>query len=139
MTHDLKILPEWFNAVISGVKTFEIRRDDRNFQPRDVLLLREWDGKAYTGRTCKADVTMVLRGEYCRAGYCTMAIRAYRERMTNGDVIRSMPDEELARYLRSVQIGALAAQLSGTKIDSEEKVRKFLAAEYEGSAEKWLK
>ena len=75
MIHDLKILPEWFNAVVSGVKTFEIRKDDRNYQPRDVLLLREWDGKAYTGRTCKADVTMVLRGEYCREGYCTMSIR----------------------------------------------------------------
>lgn len=75
MTHDLKILPEWFNAVISGVKTFEIRKDNRNFQPRDELLLREWDGNAYTGRTCMADVTMVLRGEYCREGYCTMAIR----------------------------------------------------------------
>ena len=77
MLHDLKILPEWFNAVISGVKTFEIRKDDRNFQPRDVLLLREWDGTAYTGRTCKADVTMVLRGEYCREGHCTMAIRVH--------------------------------------------------------------
>lgn len=77
MIHDLKILPEWFNAVISGVKTFEIRKDDRNYQPRDELLLREWDGTAYTGRTCKADVTMVLRGEYCREGYCTMAIRVH--------------------------------------------------------------
>ena len=77
MLHDLKILPDWFNAVISGVKTFEIRKDDRNFQPRDVLLLREWDGTAYTGRTCRADVTMVLRGEYCRDGYCTMAIRVH--------------------------------------------------------------
>lgn len=77
MIHDLKILPEWFNAVISGVKTFEIRKDDRDYQPRDELLLREWDGTAYTGRTCRADVTMVLRGEYCRDGYCTMAIRVH--------------------------------------------------------------
>lgn len=75
MIHDLKILPEWFNAVVSGVKTFEIRKDDRNYNPRDVLLLREWDGKKYTGRICKADVTMVLRGKYCREGYCTMSIR----------------------------------------------------------------
>ena len=50
---------------------------------------------------------------------------------TNGDVIRAMDDEELARYLRNVQIGTLAAQLGGTKIDSEEKLRLFLAAVYE--------
>lgn len=77
MLHDLKILPEWFNAVITGVKTFEVRKDDRNFQSRDELLLREWNGTAYTGRTCKVDVLMVLRGEYCRDGYCTMAIRVH--------------------------------------------------------------
>ena len=54
---------------------------------------------------------------------------------TNGDVIRAMDDEELARYLRNVQIGALAAQLGGTKIDSEEKLRLFLSAIYEEELE----
>lgn len=54
---------------------------------------------------------------------------------TNGDVIRAMDDEELARYLRNVQIGALAAQLCGSKIDSEEKLRLFLAAVYEEEQE----
>lgn len=54
---------------------------------------------------------------------------------TNGDVIRGMDDEELARFLRAVQIGTLAAQLGGTKIDSEEKLRLFLAAAYEEEQE----
>lgn len=75
MTHDLKISPEWFEAVCSGVKSFEVRKDDRPYKPNDVLILREFDGVKYTGRVCKADVRFVLRGDYCRDGYCIMAIK----------------------------------------------------------------
>ena len=28
-THNLKILPEFFEAVANGMKTFELRKDDR--------------------------------------------------------------------------------------------------------------
>lgn len=81
MLHDLKISPEWFETVKSGVKTFEVRKDDRDFKPNDVLLLREFDGTKYTGRQLKADVRFVLRGEYCREGYCIMSI-VVREKVT---------------------------------------------------------
>lgn len=74
-THELKILPGYFAAVISGAKTFEVRKDDRPYKPGDVLALREYDGAVYTGRTCNADVLYVLRGEYCRDGYCIMSIK----------------------------------------------------------------
>ena len=77
-THELKTLPEYFTAVLSGVKTFEVRRDDRPYKPGDVLMLREYDGAEYTGRTCGADVLYVLRGEYCRDGYCIMSIKPRR-------------------------------------------------------------
>lgn len=79
MLHDLKIAPEWFETVKSGVKTFEVRKDDRDFKPNDVLLLREFDGTKYTGRQLKADVRFVLRGEYCREGYCIMSIVRHGE------------------------------------------------------------
>ncbi|WP_195985349.1 DUF3850 domain-containing protein [Clostridium sp. D33t1_170424_F3] len=76
MLHDCKILPEHFNNVLEGLKSFEIRNDDRNppYRPGDELMLREWSDGAYTGRWLRADVPLVLRGEYCRPGYCTMSI-----------------------------------------------------------------
>ena len=75
MKHELKILPEYFEAVVRGIKTFEVRKDDRPYKPGDVLVLREYDAQKYTGRTCGADVLYVLRGEYCRDGYCIMSIK----------------------------------------------------------------
>ena len=39
--HDLKIAPEYFDAVDSGEKTFEIRLNDRDFKVGDTVVLRE--------------------------------------------------------------------------------------------------
>ena len=54
MIHELKILPEFFKAVISGEKTFEIRKYDRPFHKGDLLALNEYDSekRIYTGNSC---------------------------------------------------------------------------------------
>ena len=73
--HDLKILPEYFQAVKSGEKTFEVRYNDRNFQKGDMLHLREWDGNGYTGESIFVEVTYILNDHsYCKEGYVIMAI-----------------------------------------------------------------
>jgi hypothetical protein len=61
--HDLKTWPEFFNAVEHGAKSFEIRKDDRNFQVGDILCLREWDPatKDYTGRSIRKTIRYILR------------------------------------------------------------------------------
>jgi hypothetical protein len=43
MTHDLKILPQYFCRVKDGSKTFEVRENDRGYQPGDIVKLMEWD------------------------------------------------------------------------------------------------
>lgn len=74
--HDCKILPEHFNNVLAGLKSFEVRKDDRDppYHPGDELMLREWTDGVFTGRWIRADVLLVLRSEYCKPGYCTMSI-----------------------------------------------------------------
>jgi len=56
-----KILPEYFDAVNSGQKKFELRLNDFAIAPGDTLLLSEWDPatKAYTGRKIERKVTYV--------------------------------------------------------------------------------
>ena len=75
MEHRLKIQPEYFEAVASGEKTFEVRKDDRPFSPKDRLILEEYEKERYTGRALAVTVTYILRGEYCREGYCILGIR----------------------------------------------------------------
>ena len=64
MTHELKTWPQYFGAILAGVKTFEVRKNDRPFMESDYLLLREWDelSESYTGREKVMFVTYVLSG-----------------------------------------------------------------------------
>lgn len=41
--HDLKCHPHFFAAIAEGKKTFEIRRNDRDYRVGDTLTLREFD------------------------------------------------------------------------------------------------
>ena len=41
--HELKCHPEYFYRICSGQKSFEIRKNDRDFQVGDTLILKEYD------------------------------------------------------------------------------------------------
>jgi len=41
--HELKCHPIYFERIVSGQKKFEVRKNDRNFQVGDTLLLKEYD------------------------------------------------------------------------------------------------
>lgn len=57
-THQLKTLPEFFDAVINGNKKAELRANDRDFSVGDYLLLTEWEcGGGYSGRKVIVVVT----------------------------------------------------------------------------------
>lgn len=64
MIHELKILPEYFYEVLVGNKTFEIRKNDRNYKKGDTLILNEWDNcnKVFTGRRLFKKVTYIFEG-----------------------------------------------------------------------------
>ena len=50
-THRLKTWPAFFAAVKSGCKPFEIRKNDRNFEVRDTLVLEEFEPCTECGGT----------------------------------------------------------------------------------------
>lgn len=61
-THELKTWPEFYEAIISGAKNFDLRKNDRNFQVNDYLVLREWDPatKTYSGRKTTRRISYIL-------------------------------------------------------------------------------
>lgn len=78
MVHEMKLLEQYFDDVVNGDKPFELRKDDRNIQVDDEIILKEWNGEHYTGRWAKANVTYVLRDcpQYgLMDGYCIIGIQ----------------------------------------------------------------
>jgi len=77
-THKLKTWTEFFIAIVYGVKTVEIRKNDRNFEVGDRLILQEYnpDTEEYTGLEIEADVTHILEGGQfgIEKGYVAMSI-----------------------------------------------------------------
>ncbi|HDL7100750.1 TPA: DUF3850 domain-containing protein [Yersinia enterocolitica] len=66
ITHQLKILPEYFQAVIDGRKKAELRTNDRDFKVGDYLLLVEWDGGTdeYTGRKIGVEISDITQCDF---------------------------------------------------------------------------
>lgn len=129
--HDLKCWPEYFRDVERGDKPFDLRKDDRDYQPYDTLRLREWDPRAkdYTGRECRREITYVLRGPLPwglaegfailgLASYETEAIRLlrYRQRLEAATfyLVGKTTDPEATKALAAVLF-----VMSSLKCDAE--------------------
>jgi hypothetical protein len=78
MTHELKTWPPYFGQVLSGEKTFEVRKNDRDYKVGDELHLREWDPslEEYSGRELRRTITFVLLGSRfgIEEGTCVLAL-----------------------------------------------------------------
>lgn len=79
MIHQLKTESKYFEDIISGKKSFEVRFNDRNFKVGDFLALNEVDESgppAKTDRSCLVEVVYVLTdSRYAKAGYAVLGIR----------------------------------------------------------------
>ncbi len=78
MVHELKIFPAYFDAVVLGEKTFELRKNDRNFHIFDKLVLKEWNGEIYTGRKITRYVSYIFHGDGrygLEEGYCILGLK----------------------------------------------------------------
>ncbi|MCF3107296.1 DUF3850 domain-containing protein [Niabella sp. CC-SYL272] len=83
MVHELKTHPKYFSALLAGSKTFEVRKNDRDYKIGDELLLKEYDPdddeivpEPYTGRILHRRIDYILHGgQYgIEPGYCVMSI-----------------------------------------------------------------
>jgi hypothetical protein len=84
-THELKSWPGQFQAMWTGLKRAEFRRDDRSDQVGGLLALREWDPtrREDTGFRLTARVTHLVRGPELEvpAGFVVLSIELLRARV----------------------------------------------------------
>jgi len=61
MKIEKKVWPDYFQKILDGKKTYDLRLADWECNPGDILVLREWDPKTkeYTGRVIEKKVTYV--------------------------------------------------------------------------------
>jgi ASC-1-like (ASCH) protein len=77
-THELKSWPEYFQSTLTGRKTFELRKFDRDFKVGDKIILREYnpDTGRYTSREDVKIISYVLaNGPWLQPGFCALGIK----------------------------------------------------------------
>jgi hypothetical protein len=75
--HYLKIETEYYQAVERGDKTFELRKNDRDFKVYDIVHLQETVKGSHTGRELpgKRVKYILYGGKYGLAdGYCILQL-----------------------------------------------------------------
>ncbi len=78
--HHIKLGATFFEEVASGEKTFELRKNDRDYKKGDILEMMEFKDGKNTGRTVRVLVTYILE-EFAglEDGYCIMATSLMKE------------------------------------------------------------
>ena len=72
--HDLKIHPIYYSAIICGDKTFEIRKNDRDFAVGDEIMLHEFiDGHHTHAKPIYGKIRYVTDYEQ-KCGYVVLGI-----------------------------------------------------------------
>lgn len=74
--HQIRLATNYFDDVAAGIKTFELRKNDRRYKRGDLLEMMEFTEGRNTGRMIRAEVTYILE-DYTglEDGYCILAIK----------------------------------------------------------------
>lgn len=73
--HKVKSVPPHFDAVREGLKTAELRKDDRPYEVGDTLRQCEFDAGEYTGRFIEHEIThKLVGGPWLADGYCMLSL-----------------------------------------------------------------
>lgn len=111
MVHYLKIKPEYYKDVECGLKTFELRKNDRDFQVGDILMLIKLDGEGNeTDQVTRVRVTYILKDcpQYgLKDGYAILGINADSREFIN------IKDNDGIRYVTAKDLETKSISTTG--------------------------
>ncbi|EPY9613812.1 DUF3850 domain-containing protein [Enterobacter cloacae] len=104
VTHDLKIYPEHFSAVCTGVKRAELRKNDRDYRTGDTLHLMETPcGSCHaTGEFINVTITHVADVDEWMPGYVLLSIALASLEAEKEYKHHSVISEQLAHVLSNM-------------------------------------
>ena len=78
--HQIRLAKSYFDDVANGIKTFELRKNDRGYKKGDILEMMEFADGKNTGRMVRVLVTYILE-DYTgiEDGYCIMATKLMKD------------------------------------------------------------
>ena len=133
--HYLKIKPEYYKDVQCGLKTFELRKNDRDFKVGDVLMLIKLDGEGNeTDQVTRVKVTYILKDcpQYgLKEGYAILGIGV--DNRIGGTI--ALPNGEVgyiknAKYVKlgyaTNDVKTTVTDAAGNAINGDDKTKVFL-------------
>lgn len=103
--HHLKSWPQFFNPIREGVRTHELRRNDRDFAVGDLLVLHEFDPttQRYTGQKCEVRITSItsfaepcaVSNEAMNPEFCILSVRVQTKAREHRSVDRAISVRQL--------------------------------------------
>lgn len=89
ITHDLKIYPEFFSAVCTGVKRAELRKNDRDYRVGDTLHLMETPrGSCHrTGEFINVTITHIADVGEWMPGYVLLSVELQERRKADSEPV----------------------------------------------------
>lgn len=89
ITHDLKIYPEFFSAVCTGVKRAELRKNDRDYRVGDTLHLMETPrgSRHQTGEFINVKITHIADVGEWMPGYVLLSVGLQERRKADSEPV----------------------------------------------------
>lgn len=89
ITHDIKIYPEFFSAVCTGVKRAELRKNDRDYRVGDTLHLMETPrGSCHqTGEFINVKITHIADVGEWMPGYVLLSVELQERRKADSEPV----------------------------------------------------
>ena len=97
--HQIRLSSKYFDDVCSGKKSFEFRKNDRNYKVGDILEMTEFKDGKNTGRMVRVIVTYFLDGfTGMEDGYCILGTSLVNE---NGEPLDRADVKQIIADLRA--------------------------------------
>lgn len=125
--HELKVQPQFWDALASGANPSNIRCDDRKFRVGDTCILKRYDpSHGFTGQSVEKVITHILMPEdfpnglpvgYVILGFGELGEMAKFQALLNKRMEAKKGDDRVEAYALKLELNAMVMRLQRDGFD----------------------